>query len=265
MRADWNMAKRKAVRRKIKNRPIDPPRPSSSFPPAPFRKNKGKMMTETNPNILYDGSFATQDVDSRGGKKNFFPDFLNGKKIAIFWKTQGGKLGLEEGDDFIFQPEFRVHEEKGQVGEQIFQPSQKRMNLLSLDVLRGRGLDFYIHQPPLQESHHVVVSPKATPFTAQPIQSGTGKFLAQDFGDEPFQGWPQTGRDRGAQTVIMVSHGLGQTQVDEGMKVLPSGLGRRETNHFGNPEPTPANQDFPEKKAERVFLEKAVEGLPLFR
>jgi hypothetical protein len=77
------------------------------------------MVPEAGANILNHRPFTAQDINSRGNEKDFLSNSLDGRRGSVIPKPLGQKLGLEERYNFILQPEFRVHKEKGKMGKEV--------------------------------------------------------------------------------------------------------------------------------------------------
>ena len=77
------------------------------------------MVPEASGDVFNNRPFAAQYINSRGNEKDFLSNSLDGRGGSIIPKPLGQKLGFEERYDFILQPEFRVHEEKGKMGKQV--------------------------------------------------------------------------------------------------------------------------------------------------
>ena len=58
---------------------------------------------------------------------------------------------------------------------------------------------------------------------------------------------------------MRISHGLGQSQVNQEMEVLSARLRGGEPDHFIDPEVSFPGQDFPEEETEGIFFEELVE------
>ena len=94
-------------------------------------------MVEAGAQVLYDGPLASQNVDPGGSEEDFIADLLNRNRVPVVPESQGQKLGLEKRDDLVFQPEFGIHKEERQMGDEVFQPVQKGMDLVALDIFSG--------------------------------------------------------------------------------------------------------------------------------
>ena len=75
------------------------------------------MMFEAGGDVFRDGSLAAQDIDSRRGEEDFVRDPLDRKRWPMIPAPLGEPLGFEDGDDLIFQTQFRVHKKERQVGD----------------------------------------------------------------------------------------------------------------------------------------------------
>ena len=213
------------------------------------------MIPEASANILNNRPFTAQYINSRRDEKDFIPNLLDCRGGSIIPKALGHKLSFEERYDFILQPEFRVHKKEGEMGKEVLQAAQKGLNLISFDIFRGRRFNFQVDESAFQEGDHIIVSPIAASFDPQAIESRAGIFPAQNLSNEPLQGGSQARRTEVAQAVGSVSHWFGQAQINQEMKILSSRFRGRETDHFGDPKFSLADNDFPEKEAKRIFFE----------
>ena len=75
------------------------------------------MMFEAGGDVFCDGSFAAQDIDARGGEEDFVREPLDRKRWPAISAPLGEPLGFEDGDDLVFQSQFRVHKKERQVGD----------------------------------------------------------------------------------------------------------------------------------------------------
>src|SRR3972149_10687636 len=134
------------------------------------------MVFKTGRDVPGDGSLTAQNVDSGRGEKNFVGNPLNRRPGPLSPASLSALLGFEKGNNLVFQTQFRVYEEKGQVRNEVLEPAHKFMDLIALDIFGGGGFHFHIEEAALQGGNDVIVPPEASAFAAQAIKRRTGEF-----------------------------------------------------------------------------------------
>ena len=223
-------------------------------------------MAEANLHISGDRALAAEEIKGRFEKKDFIPDFFRPPRVIRIRVPRRVPFRLEERDDFVFQPEFRVHEKKGKMRLQVFQTAEKLMNLIPLDVFRRGGFHLHIYQSAFHGRNHIEISAEAGALAAQAVKSRAGELFSENFGHEPLESRPQAGWRRLRKAVILSFEAFRQPQLRKGVEVFISDFRGRITDHVGDPERAPVIQDLPQKKTEGIFFKELIKtGLHLFR
>ena len=102
------------------------------------------MVFKTGRDVPGDGPLAAQNIDAWRNEENFVSKPLNGQPDSRIQAPLSVLLGFEKGNNLVFQTQFRVYEEKGQVRNEILEPAHKLMDLTALDIFGGRGFHFHV-------------------------------------------------------------------------------------------------------------------------
>ena len=84
-----------------------------------------------------DGPLAAQNIDSGRNEENFVRNPLNRQPGPLIPAPLSALLGFEKRNDLIFQPQFRVYEEKGQMRNEVLEAAHKLMDLIAFDIFGG--------------------------------------------------------------------------------------------------------------------------------